>query len=221
MKAQTISAKKFALLAFYIVAGSSLVIVSTFVQKRKEQERARTELKNARAKLERLEAARKDDLQRQEKLEEPAKSQTQALLSYVDTLVRTSQATVEHRQSSPYSPILGAHGEKTIGDVRFIKRPYPSLQQMEQVLGKPSKCDRWPNEGEVLETWCEWSVVWPDEMVVSVQARFSPKLDSGAQKLSISRDISRRTSEVEDIGRLPSMWSKDTQMLTERKAYEP
>ncbi|MCZ2078118.1 MAG: hypothetical protein HUU41_22135 [Bryobacteraceae bacterium] len=156
------------------------------------------------------------------------------MLSYTDTLIATTKGRISHRETKPTDPIwvprsLGdvdpRPAKVTVGDVRFLRRPFPSMPEVKQNLGEDCECKDWKYNGEVSDEWCTWSVERPNGRKVSVTFHVYPKWDSGrdhlVQKIVILKDKLSPTGDdhgdrtdygydEEQIQRSPSLWSAST-----------
>jgi hypothetical protein len=164
----------------------------------------------------RLDARYKEEQVRQN-LQKTVELQVEALMSYTESLLTTAQATVTITN-------LGGDPNRRneLRSVRVIKAPYPSLQQIKQALGTPTKCENErDSKGAEFASWCEWSVKRPAGFLVRgarlavetplfIRFRFFPAPDPGVQHIEID-DFSR-----EQIGRSPSDWGLSSSEVRSR-----
>jgi hypothetical protein len=196
--------------------------------------RARAEVEERRAAEERRKAEAQRRKDEQERLWNEAERRIQAMLAYTDSLIQSTKGRISHRETKPTDPIwvprfLGDVDPRpatvTIGTVRFLRAPYPSMLEVKQNLGEDCECKDWKYKGEVSEEWCTWSVERPNGRKVSVTFHVYPKWDSGrdhrVQKVAImkerlspmSGDHADRTDygyDEEEIQRSPSLWQSST-----------
>lgn len=170
----------------------------------------------------------------QERLWNIAEQKIRAMLSYTDALIATTKGRISHRETKPTDPIwvprfLGDVDPRpatvTVGNVRFLRSPFPSMSEVKQHLGEDCECKDWKYNGEASDEWCTWSVERPNGRKVSVTFHVYPKWDSGRdhliQKIVIVKDKLSPTADdhadrtdygydEEDIQRSPSLWSAST-----------
>jgi len=180
----------------------------------------------------RVEAQRRKD--EQVRLWNETERKIQTMLSYADSIVQTTQGRISHREEKPTDAIwvprfLGDVDPRpatvTVGTVRFLRSPYPSMLEVKKNLGEDCECKDWKYNGEVSEEWCGWSVERPNGRKVTVTVTVYPKWDSGrdhnVQKIVILKERLSATSDdhadrtdygydEEEIQRSPSLWRSNT-----------
>lgn len=195
--------------------------------------RAQAEADRRRAADERMQAETQRRKDEQERLWSEAERKIQAMLSYTDSLIQTTKGRISHRETKPTDPIwvprfLGdvdpRPAKVSIGTVRFLRPPYPSMLDVKQRLGDDCECSDWKYKGEVSEQWCAWAVEHRNGRKVAVTFYVYPKWDAGrdqrVQKIVIVKDRLSPTNDhldrsdygydEEEVERSPSLWRVST-----------